>query len=287
VHTNGTQELGSYLNSSGGWLGTRSNPSLHLVTADSSPRATLTTSGNFGVGTQSPTARVHAIGSGFDNALLGTVSAGTSNAGCTGISTASNGNGLIGEANTGSSAYGVWGRASQGYGGVFSGGTYAIWAQGKAKVNVLEIVGGSDLAEPFDVNADSANAESVVEPGMVVVIDSSNPGQLRVSTQPYDRKVAGIISGANDLAPGMIMKSEGNSITEGAHPVALSGRVWCWCDASVESIEPGDMLTSSTTPGHAMRAADLSAAQGAVIGKAMTPLSQGERGLVLVLVNLQ
>jgi hypothetical protein len=85
----------------------------------------------------------------------------------------------------------------------------------------------------------------------------------------------------------MIMKSEGNSITEGAHPVALSGRVWCWCDASVESIEPGDMLTSSTTPGHAMRAADLSAAQGAVIGKAMTPLSQGERGLVLVLVNLQ
>jgi hypothetical protein len=36
-----------------------------------------------------------------------------------------------------------------------------------------------------------------------------------------------------------------------------------------------------------MRAADLSAAQGAVIGKAMTPLSQGERGRVLVLVNLQ
>jgi hypothetical protein len=47
------------------------------------------------------------------------------------------------------------------------------------------------------------------------------------------------------------------------------------------------MLTSSNTPGHAMRASDLSAAQGAVIGKAMTPLALGDRGLVLVLVNLQ
>ena len=46
------------------------------------------------------------------------------------------------------------------------------------------------------------------------------------------------------------------------------------------------MLTTSATPGHAMKATDLGAAQGAIIGKAMTPLDDG-RGLVLVLVNLQ
>jgi hypothetical protein len=68
--------------------------------------------------------------------------------------------------------------------------------------------------------------------------------------------------------------------------VALSGRVWCWCDATGGAIEPGDLLTTSATPGHAMKAADLSAAQGAVLGKAMTALPDG-RGLVLVLVSLQ
>jgi hypothetical protein len=287
VHTNGTQELGSYVSSAGGWLGTRSNDPLHFFTADSVPKATLTTGGSFGVGTQTPTARIHSVGSGTENAVLGTVSAGTSNAGCTGISTASNGNGLIGQANTGTSAYGVWGTSSQGYGGVFSGGNYAIWAQGKAKVNVLEIVGGSDLAEPFNISSDSADDGSSAEPGMVVVIDPANPGELKVSTKQYDRKVAGIISGANDLAPGMVMKAEGHAITEGTHPVALTGRVWCWCDASDDSIEPGDMLTTSSIPGHAMKATDLDAAQGAIIGKAMTPLASGERGLVLVLVNLQ
>jgi hypothetical protein len=222
------------------------------------------------------------------NAIQGAyVGTSTANAGVFGYSTASAGNGIIGEANTGISAYGVWGRAAQGIGGFFTGGQYAIIAAGKAKVNVLEIVGGSDLAEPFNVNADSTGDGAVAEPGMVVVIDPANPGQLRVATEAYDRKVAGIISGANDLAPGMVMKAEGNAITEGEHPVALTGRVWCWCDSTIDAIEPGDMLTTSATPGHAMKATDLPAAQGAIIGKAMTPLAQGERGLVLVLVNLQ
>jgi hypothetical protein len=142
-------------------------------------------------------------------------------------------------------------------------------------------------AEPFEVNADSANEGSIAEPGMVVVIDAANPGELKVASQAYDRKVAGIISGANDLAPGMVMSAVGNAITEGEHPVALTGRVWCWCDATDQSIEPGDMLTTSITPGHAMKALDLAAAQGAIIGKAMTPLALGDKGLVLVLVNLQ
>ena len=53
------------------------------------------------------------------------------------------------------------------------------------------------------------------------------------------------------------------------------------------AIEAGDLLTTSDTPGHAMKAADAGRRAGAVIGKAMSPLAQGQRGLVLVLVNLQ
>jgi len=155
---------------------------------------------------------------------------------------------------------------------------------GRVTTEVLEITGGADLAEPFDVSALEAGA--AVEPGMVVVIDATRSGALRVASTAYDPKVAGIISGANGLSPGMVMKSDGNPHAGGDYPVALTGRVWCWCDASIRPIEPGDRLTTSTTPGHAMKATDAARAPGAVIGKAMTPLAEG-RGLVLVLVQPQ
>ena len=84
----------------------------------------------------------------------------------------------------------------------------------------------------------------------------------------------------------MTLAQEG-SVADGEHPVALTGRVWAWCDADASgAIQPGDMLTSSTTPGHAMKATDRQRAFGAIIGKAMSPLKSG-RGLVLVLVSLQ
>jgi len=88
------------------------------------------------------------------------------------------------------------------------------------------------------------------------------------------------------LKPGMVMKAEGDPKADGAHPVAMTGRVWCWVDASRGAVEPGDLLTTSGTPGHAMKAADIERRAGAVLGKALTSLENG-RGLVLVLVGLQ
>ena len=52
------------------------------------------------------------------------------------------------------------------------------------------------------------------------------------------------------------------------------------------AVEPGDMLTTSSTAGHGMKVSDAVQATGAIIGKAMTSLAKG-KGLVLVLVNLQ
>ncbi|RIK80861.1 hypothetical protein DCC62_03010 [candidate division KSB1 bacterium] len=147
-------------------------------------------------------------------------------------------------------------------------------------VPILEITGGSDLAEPFEIAG-----KEPVSPGMVVSIAPEHPGQLRLASEAYDRTVAGIISGANGLNPGLTMKQEGG-IGNGGLPVALAGRVYCWVDASVSPIHPGDMLTSSDTPGHAMKVMDYTQAQGAIIGKAMSSLLEG-KGLVLVLVNLQ
>ncbi len=158
---------------------------------------------------------------------------------------------------------------------------------GMTKTQVLQITGGADLSEQFDVKAapdsDSAASPQQVQPGMVVSIDADNPGKLVVSNRAYDRRVAGIISGAGGVNPGMLMGQAG-SVADGSHPVALTGRVYCWADVSTGPIYPGDLLTASNIPGHAMKVTDHVKAQGAIIGKAMTGLKEG-KGLVLVLVK--
>lgn len=146
----------------------------------------------------------------------------------------------------------------------------------------LEITGGSDLAEAFDV---ATTAETAPAPGLVVSIDPAHPGRLAVSATPYDPLVAGVMSGAGGVEAGLIMGQRG-SVADGEHAVALVGRVYVWTDASYGAVRPGDFLTTSATPGHAMRAGDAERRTGAVLGKAMTALESG-RGLVLVLVSLQ
>jgi hypothetical protein len=76
------------------------------------------------------------------------------------------------------------------------------------------------------------------------------------------------------------------SAVDGDTPVAMTGRVYAKCTAEDGPIRPGDLLTTSSTPGMAMHATDSVRRSGAIIGKAMTALESG-RGLVLVLVSLQ
>lgn len=155
----------------------------------------------------------------------------------------------------------------------------ALHVEGNARVDVLEVM-GADLAERFP-SADG----SVFEPGMVLEIDPENPGMVRLATSEYSPLVAGIVSGANGLPAGTIMGNMPGM--EGASPIALSGRVWVHCDASEGTIQPGDLLTTSANPGHAMKAGDHSKAPGTILGKAMSSLEQNEIGMVLVLVGLQ
>jgi hypothetical protein len=154
-------------------------------------------------------------------------------------------------------------------------GVFAV--DGTARVDVLEIE-GADVAEKFPVS-------EAVAPGMVVAIDPERPGQLCLARGAYNRCVAGVVSGAGDVPTGAILGHMPGH--EDAPPIALNGRVWVFCDAGSNPIRPGDLLVTSETPGHAMKAVDLSRSQGATLGKAMSRLARGERGLVLVLVSLQ
>jgi hypothetical protein len=136
---------------------------------------------------------------------------------------------------------------------------------------------GADCAEQFD----SAEGDAI-EPGSVVVINQE--GALRQSDTAYDRRVAGVVSGAGRFRPGIILDRQ--AMVADRIPVALVGKVYCKVDCQYGPIEVGDMLTSSPTAGHAMRAGDPARAFGAVIGKA---LSAGASGCLLIpiLVSLQ
>ena len=67
--------------------------------------------------------------------------------------------------------------------------------------------------------------------------------------------------------------------------ISLVGKVFCKVDGSCGAIEVGDLLTTSHTPGHAMKATDSQRAFGAVIGKALKSWSEGS-GPIPILVAL-
>lgn len=136
---------------------------------------------------------------------------------------------------------------------------------------------GADYAEDFDI----VNLEGA-EPGTVMVLDDS--GGVRMSDHAYDSRVAGVVSGAGNYKPAVILDRQATGTNR--RPLALMGKVYCKVDASDAPIAIGDLLTTSSTPGHAMKAANPAQAFGAVIGKALRPLAGG-RGLVPILVALQ
>lgn len=139
------------------------------------------------------------------------------------------------------------------------------------------ILKNADCAEEFDIASESA-----LDAGTVMVLDGE--GALRESAEAYDRKVAGVLSGAGDYRPGIVLDRK--EPRENRRPLALVGKVFCKVDADHAPVEVGDLLTTSPTPGHAMKAADPARAFGAVIGKALRPLKEG-RGLIPILVALQ
>ena len=267
-----------YYEFSGGALGTRKYVYV--------PRLVIKDDGNVGIGTSTPNHQL-SLGHGplwTRNGWGGAVE--LDNASAIGWRANSAGNRFgIGATNSGLYFF----RTASDPGTTGSPANYDMWINDLGVVNLrtLSIVGGADFAENFDISATSAESDATPQltAGMVVSIDPLNPGKLALSTQAYDRRVAGIISGAGGVKPGMTMGQEG-TLANGQHPVALSGRVYVWVDATQGAIEPGDLLTTAATPGHAMKAADPAKAQGAILGKAMTGLKQG-KGLVLVLVTLQ
>ena len=183
---------------------------------------------------------------------------------------------------------GVWGEHKGGGIGVkavsntgvglvaFSHGTAAIF-QGDVEVTGDIRLTNADCAEDFTIGLDVS-----AEPGTVMVL--GDEGALFPSQLAYDKRVAGVVSGAGDYKPGIVLDKQQSDRTR--QPIALLGKVFCKVDAQYGAIEVGDLLTTSLTAGHAMKADGPLKAFGAVIGKALRSLPDGQ-GIIPILIALQ
>jgi len=139
------------------------------------------------------------------------------------------------------------------------------------------VLNNADFAEDFAI---SEEVETL--PGMVMVINAT--GELEPCTMGYDKRAVGVISGAGMYKPGIIMDKQSGQ--ENRSPVSLMGKVMCLVDADHGPVEAGDLLTSSPTSGHAMKADVQKQYAGTIIGKALNSLPKG-RGMVKMLISLQ
>jgi hypothetical protein len=128
------------------------------------------------------------------------------------------------------------------------------------------------------------------EPGDVLVISTESPGAVEKASRPYDPRVAGVYS----TRPAMLGADKGGVSRIDAEdvPIAIVGIVPTKATTENGPIQVGDLLTTSSTPGHAMKASPVSigAAQlyptGTIVGKALESLPDGS-GVIKVLVTLK
>jgi len=197
----------------------------------------------------------------------------TNSEGVVGIST--NGTGVWGQ--TEGTGTGVLGTSKSGVGVHGKGGRLAGFFEGDVEVTGDIRLANADCAEDFNIGSNVT-----VEPGTVMVLGEEDA--LFPSQRPYDKRVAGVVSGAGDYKPGIVLDKQ--QCERNRQPIALLGKVYCKVDAQFGAIEVGDLLTTSPTPGHGMKATDPLKAFGAVIGKALRPLKEGQE-LIPILIALQ
>jgi len=144
-------------------------------------------------------------------------------------------------------------------GGVFADGTLSAAAFESGSADVAEWV---PVSEP-------------VEAGDVLALDPDHPGAYRLSRTARSPLVAGVVS----TAPGVTLGGQGGT---GRALLALTGIVPVKVTNEGGPIACGDLLVSSSTPGHAMRWDG--GGSSALIGKALEPMSD-TRGLILGLLT--
>jgi hypothetical protein len=169
--------------------------------------------------------------------------------------------------------------------GLVTVGTNPAPPAGTVKLNVIGDINvtGNINAKYQDV-AEWVPGSTSMTPGTVVVLDSKASNQVMPSSSSYDTSVAGVVSGQ----PGLLLGEPGPLKAK----IATTGRVKVRVDASRSPIHIGDLLVTSDERGLAMRSEPMNIngrrfhQPGTIIGKALEPLKEG-KGEILVLLSLQ
>ncbi|MEO5929772.1 MAG: collagen-like protein, partial [Candidatus Kapaibacterium sp.] len=285
---------------------------------------TLTTSGAAGVYGETNSTAGGAVTAG-SSGVLGTVTSSSNGAWSAGVrginnSTTGSGVGVIGY--QAGSGFGVYGEAPLGYGTVgrssggtgvladgtgagsnaliasYNGGTAstvaanncAIFRNGGLNVARIDNTGkgyfnggtqnnGADVAEAFAVEGE----RSTYEPGDVLVISTRSDRTVEKSSTPYSTAAVGVYA----TKPGVLLtdRSFDTSIDD-LVPMGVVGVIPTKVSSENGEIHRGDLLVTSSTPGHAMKAG-ANPAVGTVIGKALENFEKDGTGIIKVLVNVK
>jgi hypothetical protein len=187
---------------------------------------------------------------------------------------------------------GVWGIGEgTGWAGYFSGAIHVtdtcsmVNAEVSGNLSVsgnVTVTGDIQLADRDIAERFAVERPAACLPGTVMVIGES--GALAPCHRAYDKRAVGVVSGAGTLRTAITLGATASPLASAS--IALVGTAYCRVDADVAPIEIGDLVTTSDTVGHGMKAVDTARSFGAIIGKALAPLSGG-RGVVPILLTLQ
>lgn len=168
-------------------------------------------------------------------------------------------------------------------------GNVAINLKTPGGITVLSAQGSSDSATPVTIKgqwtlgvnasinalyadlAENFASDRIYEPGTVLVFGGSC--EVTESTLENDVKAAGVVT--TDPAFVMNYKLEGTKSC-----LALQGRVPC---KIIGPVEIGDMLTTSSIPGHAKKAEN--PILGSIIGKSLQNYNSEEPGIIEILAG--
>ncbi len=133
------------------------------------------------------------------------------------------------------------------------------------------LTGASKLQATYADLAEYYEGDREYEPGTVLVFG----GDKEVTTTTFrdDTRAAGVVT----TDPAYVMNSEQKGIKV---CIALAGRVPC---KVVGRVKKGDLLTTASTPGYAVKATDPKL--GSIIGKALENKDYGEAGVIEVAVG--
>mgnify|MGYP006279109539 CR=1 FL=1 len=160
-------------------------------------------------------------------------------------------------------------------GDVFANGSYNC-GQASGCFNAGQ---GADVAERI-------TSSEAVESGDVVEIDPKHPNHFRKALGARSTHVAGVVSTKPGVTLGNAFGGNSQQWNDDRSLLALAGRVPVKVTTENGPIRVGDLLTTSSRSGHAMRCGDVTHCPGAVIGKALES-PETDSGIIMAQVSLR